>query len=89
MTRRSRMAAVTAAAAALALPVASVAAPAASARPEAVAAGCVKAKVGGASKCLAAGQACSHKYQKTYAKHGFSCVKSHGRYRLVANKLSF
>jgi hypothetical protein len=51
--------------------------------------GCKKAKIGGRTKCLAAGQLCNRRYEKQYERNGFACVKSHGRYRLEANKLTF
>jgi hypothetical protein len=49
------------------------------------AASCTRAKIGGRSACIAAGQVCKHKYAAQYAKHGLSCTrKGHrGPYRLV------
>ena len=79
-----------AAAAVLTAPAVGAAAPVPSAsRPAADAAGCHSVKVGGARKCLAAGQVCQKKYEKTYVKHGLSCVKSGRRYVLTSNKLTF
>jgi hypothetical protein len=46
---------------------------------------CTRARIGGRSACIAAGQVCKHKYAGQYAKHGLSCTrKGHrGPYRLV------
>ncbi len=47
-----------------------------------------KAKIGGKTKCLSAGQFCSRKHKKQYLKYGFSCSKKdkNGRYHLVKTK---
>ncbi len=47
-----------------------------------------KAKIGGKTKCLIAGQYCSRKKRKQYVKYGFSCSKKDkkGRYHLVKKK---
>jgi hypothetical protein len=46
---------------------------------------CEKAKIGGKTKCIAAGQFCARANQKDYKKHGYSCSKKdkNGRYHLV------
>jgi hypothetical protein len=44
--------------------------------------GYVKAKIGGKTKCLHAGEYCSPRYQKQYRHYGFRCVWYGGAYRL-------
>lgn len=34
---------------------------------------CVHSRVGGHAKCLAVGQHCSRRYQRTYQRHGYTC----------------
>jgi hypothetical protein len=77
--------------------VASLAAPAAGATASsetggtsrAVATACTKARIGGHSKCLAAGQLCSRKYEKQYERKGFYCRNNKRKYRLVKIGMSF
>lgn len=46
-------------------------------------AGYVRARIGGQTKCLHAGEFCKRKYQHKYRTHGFRCVRaSDGRLRL-------
>jgi curli biogenesis system outer membrane secretion channel CsgG len=47
-------------------------------------AACTKAKIGGASKCIARGQYCARSHQRDYKRYGFSCSKRdyNGRYHL-------
>ena len=82
-TARIGGASVAAAAAALALAL-GPAAPAAPAKSK-----CKSAKIAGKHRCLAAGQSCTHRYEKQYVKYGFSCVKSGRHWRLVNNRLAF
>jgi hypothetical protein len=67
------------------------AAPAANATglPAASAAACTKATIGGKHVCLAAGQSCRTRYQRQYQRHGFSCRRRSGQYRLVRQAQSF
>jgi hypothetical protein len=45
---------------------------------------CKYAKIGGKTKCIAAGQFCARANQKDYLKYGYSCSKidANGRYHL-------
>lgn len=46
---------------------------------------CKNARIGGQSKCIAAGQFCARAYQRDYLRYGYSCSKRdrNGRYHLV------
>jgi hypothetical protein len=46
---------------------------------------CVKATIGGQSKCIARGQYCARAHQRDYKRYGFSCSTrdARGRYHLV------
>jgi hypothetical protein len=39
------------------------------------AASCVYGKIGGARKCLRAGEYCARRYQRQYLHYGFTCSK--------------
>lgn len=46
-------------------------------------AGYVRARIGGETKCLHAGEFCARRYQRKYRSHGFRCARgSDGRLRL-------
>jgi hypothetical protein len=40
------------------------------------------AVIGGAQKCLRAGEYCARAEKRQYPRYGFSCVDEHGTYRL-------
>jgi hypothetical protein len=40
------------------------------------------AVIGGAQKCLRAGEYCARADKRQYARYGFTCVNEHGTYRL-------
>jgi hypothetical protein len=42
---------------------------------------CTKAKIGGQSKCIAAGQYCAKRYERDYRRYGFTCNKKDARGR--------
>jgi hypothetical protein len=44
--------------------------------------GDVKGTIGGAQKCLHAGEFCAHRYASQYRRYGFTCALKNGRYRL-------
>lgn len=48
-------------------------------------AACMRATIGGQSRCIARGQYCARRYQRDYRRYGFSCSKrdSRGRYHLT------
>lgn len=73
------------AASALAVPAATQAIPAtATSAPQAHAA-CSYATIGGARRCIAAGEFCARAHQRDYKRYGYSCSKRdrNGRYHLV------
>lgn len=76
-----------AAAAAAVVALGAGAAPAAVAGPAAPQAhiACKQARIGGQSKCIAAGQFCARAYQRDYLRYGYSCSKRdrNGHYHLV------
>jgi hypothetical protein len=45
---------------------------------------CKKAKIGGKTKCIAAGQFCARSHESDYNKYGYTCSKkdANGRYHL-------
>jgi hypothetical protein len=47
-------------------------------------AACMNAKIGGQSKCIAAGQFCARQYERDYNRYGFTCNNrdANGRYHL-------
>lgn len=61
--------------------------PAAVASPEPVQAqiACKQARIGGQSKCIAAGQFCARRYERDYRRYGYSCAKRdrRGNWHLV------
>ena len=44
----------------------------------------VRAVIGGAAKCLHAGEYCAHRYDREYRRYGFQCTRRdrRGRYHL-------
>lgn len=40
---------------------------------------CQKAKIGGKSKCIAAGQFCAKRYERDYNRYGYTCNKQDAR----------
>lgn len=83
---RSRVAALLIGGAIVAAPVAATPLAVSPEVAHAAAAKCQKAKIGGQSKCIAAGQFCAKRYEKDYNKYGFSCSKKdiNGRWHLKA-----
>jgi curli biogenesis system outer membrane secretion channel CsgG len=65
------------------LPAAAGASAASSPDPVAQAA-CLRARIGGQSKCIARGQFCARRNQRDYRRYGFSCsnLDANGRYHL-------
>jgi hypothetical protein len=80
---RNKHIAVVIAALALALAVGLAPASNASTAPQAQIA-CKKAKIGGARKCIAAGQFCARAHESDYNRYGYTCSKrdKNGRYHL-------
>ena len=49
-------------------------------------AGYTHAVIGGAEKCLRAGEFCAHRYDRQYRRYGYRCIRYYanvGRYRLT------